>query len=786
MTNIPIINKELCTGCGACSNICPNDAITMEESTDGFLYPIINSDKCTNCGLCKKICPLSNLKYSNKKPNTCYAYMAKDEIRIKSSSGGAFYELAKYFIKNNGYVSGVVLNKEYEAMHIVSNIPEDIERMRGSKYIQSNTKHCYKEIKELLEKNIKILFTGTPCQVAGLKSYINKDYKNLYCIDIVCHGVPSKIVFKKYIEEECLENNNEKWISTQFRDKSYNGWRDFYVTTITDNNHHSVNQKDDIFIKAFLKDICLRISCEKCPYSKFPRQGDITIGDFWGIDKYNKDFDDKKGTSVIFVNNNKGKTLLNILKNDAKLCKKVNKKYAINNNPNLIKPSVFHKNRRIFFKDLETKSLKDSLEKNINDKCDIMILNYWFAVNYGAILSCYGLQCLLEKLGQETKVINFTPNFSPIFRYKNSFSNNFGLKYLNLSNKCSNYTDFINLNKYCKTFITGSDQVFAPDIMKTHCGNLTESIYLLDFVSSNNKKLSYSASMGNFNKNATYNDKKIFKHYLIQFDNISVREDKAVNILSDEFNITAEQLIDGAFHIPKEKLLELTANYTKQENYVLYIELPYHNNDIGNEIKLAAKISDKLNLPLKHIEYNQERPVEEWLAYIKNANFVVSTSYHAIIFAIIFNVPFVQIHNKNSHDRFTSLYKILNIQDNSVSSYQEADFDKILIKNNWDEINDNIKKEVQKAEMWLQNALNQETINKEQYDFLNYLYFKMHTNKKAYDKKIKLLADKDKIKKEYIKNKILSKILFGKYKKLYKQQYKINKKQLEQINKLSQ
>ena len=273
--------KSYCYGCSACFNICPNNAIEMQENGEGFKYPVINT-YCTNCGLCKKVCPYLVNNFTNSENPNCYAFLAEDNIRLKSSSGGVFSVLAKYFLDNNGYVAGAIWNEDASVSHIVSNKDIDIERMRNSKYVQSNIGNCYSEIKKILINNKKVLFTGTPCQVAGLKTYLRNDYVNLYCVDIICHGVPSPKVFQKYINEKL--NNDEKWLNTNFRNKIY-GWSPqlatITTTTTTTTTHDFANT--DTFMKTFLQNMCLRSTCTDCKFQTIPRQGDLTMGDFWGI-----------------------------------------------------------------------------------------------------------------------------------------------------------------------------------------------------------------------------------------------------------------------------------------------------------------------------------------------------------------------------------------------------------------------------------------------------------------------------------------------------------------------
>ena len=785
MSNVLVLEKEKCTGCGACFNICPSGAISMQENNEGFLYPEIDEEKCTDCGLCAKSCACLNPKYENRKNPECYAFMASDEERMKSSSGAAFPVLAYEFIKNGGYVSGAVWNNDFGVEHIVSNNPEDIEKMRGSKYLQSDTKHCYTKIKELLNTGEKVLFTGCPCQVAGLKKYLQKDYENLFCIDIICHGVPSPKVFKKYVEEEILQNDGEKWINTNFRDK-ISGWNNSSITTKTTKNTGTNSIQTDTFMQAFLKNICLRQSCAVCQFATLPRQGDITIGDFWKIKNFRKKYDDKKGTSVVLLNNKKGRFLSKILKEKSILYKSINIKHAIIGNPNLIKPSVFHKNRKNFFLNIDKMLLRDNVDRNLNNKCDIMIINFWYAVNYGASLTCYGVQCLIEKLGLFPKVINYIPDFSKTLKYKGSFSEAFAKKYLNLTKKCNTYKDFRNLNNDCSTFIVGSDQVFSPSIIKSHHTNVTKSIYLLDFVDKKNKKLTYAASLGDFKKNAKYEDLCLFNHFLQQFDDISVRENDAVDILKDYFNINSCHLIDGAFHIPKNILYNMTNISKTDEEYIAYYGLPYSKNKW--ELPFVRKISKMLNIPLKEMTFDSNISVENWLSFIKHSKIVISDSYHSIIFAIIFNIPFIRIVNpKYSQNRFNSLFKKLDIEDSYITENCNDIFDKILLKRNWEEINLRISEEVKKAENWLKKALEKPVKDKSQYDSLNYLFIKQQLDEEQLKNKLKLLVNKEEIYKKYYRYKILSKILFGKKRKHYKQkrvEYKSLIKKLRHLKKM--
>lgn len=359
---------KACSGCAACANICPKLAIKMTDDFKGFKHPQVDSKLCVDCGLCKKICPLHNSNkiknYNNKKPD-CYALMANDDIRLgKSSSGGAFSVLAENIIKSNGYVVGVVLDNNM-AKHIVINSLDEINKLRGSKYVQSDIGACYKEIKALLDNSKLVLFTGTPCQVAGLKAYLQKDYEKLVTVDLVCHGVPSPKVLKKYLREN---TNDDKVLDIDFRNKS-DGWSNkLRIFIKTDRGEVIKNAAEDEYMQAFLRNYILRKSCFNCPFQQIPRQGDLTIGDFWRVGKYSSKLDDGKGTSLLLINNKKGKTLFEKVKNDFKVKERVPLKYAIKGNKTLIKPTNRNKFVDRFFLSLEGMSLRECVKKYMGKK----------------------------------------------------------------------------------------------------------------------------------------------------------------------------------------------------------------------------------------------------------------------------------------------------------------------------------------------------------------------------------------------------------------------------------
>lgn len=296
------IEKNQCTGCGLCSVKCPKQCILMVEDEEGFRFPKIDSSKCVGCGLCWDNCPATTAAdglYSEYNRSYYCGTIRDNEVLIKSSSGGVFGVLAEYIIRNGGYVCGCIYTDEMEAVHILSNRKQDIEKMYGSKYVQSRVEHCFKEILAHLNSNDMILFTGTACQIAALRLFLGKDYSKLYCVEILCHGVPSPGLFrmyKKYLEKSL----GGKIKDIRFRDKSRDGWGSEHRTRIIYERNGKIYDKRPIlpaYFSAFFYGLDLRESCYQCKFAKPERATDLTIGDFWGSwAKYKKRF---KGASCI-------------------------------------------------------------------------------------------------------------------------------------------------------------------------------------------------------------------------------------------------------------------------------------------------------------------------------------------------------------------------------------------------------------------------------------------------------------------------------------------------------
>ena len=341
-----VVDEKNCSGCGACQEVCPKDAINLKYNNEGFLVPEIDSEKCVKCGICLKKCTSENPVYKNEAKPKCYAMMASDEIREISSSGGMFTVAAKYVIEQGGYVAGAAYEQDYKVEHIIINNIGDLWRLRGSKYMQSYAAKVYPEIKKLLKDGKMVLFTGMPCQVAGLYSYLGQEYANLYTIDLLCHGITSSKVFEKYHNDVL---GAKKLNRLEFKQKTPWGWHAGINAYFTDGTTYQKPLESDMYFIAYLKSISKNTTCGKCVSNKLPRQGDLTIGDFWGIPKYDEEMSDLKGTSVVLVNNKKAEEFFEKLKSGMKKVKEEPLEVAIRGNHIIKGPYRLHKNREEFF-----------------------------------------------------------------------------------------------------------------------------------------------------------------------------------------------------------------------------------------------------------------------------------------------------------------------------------------------------------------------------------------------------------------------------------------------------
>lgn len=359
---IKIIDKSKCCGCHACENICPKSCINMIADEEGFLYPKVNKNKCVECKLCERVCPIINSVDNNEFKSIAYACRNKnEEVRISSSSGGIFFLLCEEVINRNGVVFGAAFDDNFNVKHNFAQTLEECKAFRGSKYVQSSIGDMYKKAKEFLDKGRTVLFTGTQCQIKGLKVFLGENYNNLLTVDVICHGVPSTKVFNVY-KEELIKKYNSPINTITFRDK-VKGWNKFSCTiNFKSGQQYSKTLREDNFMKAFLNNLDLRPSCYDCSAKKFTSGSDVSLADYWGVENIHPKIDDDKGISLLLVNSKKGYKCIGEILDKVDILE-TNMQFAVKNNPCIVESVKYNKKREEFFKYINKMTLEKSLEK---------------------------------------------------------------------------------------------------------------------------------------------------------------------------------------------------------------------------------------------------------------------------------------------------------------------------------------------------------------------------------------------------------------------------------------
>ena len=302
-----------CTGCTACASACPNQCINMTENQEGFLYPEIDSSKCIECSLCVRSCPIcSQLPIPVQETIAYAAYTKSSELRKESSSGGIFSELALAVLEQGGVVFGVAYSEQFEVNHICVESADELYRLRGAKYTQSSLEGIFSKVKSYLKQKRRVLFSGTPCQVAGLKAFLKTEDALLLCVDFVCHGVPSPAVWQSYVKYRSkVDNNGEMPLSIDMRSKE-SGWSYYRYSNVFryEQKQWRSTSGDNLYMKIFVGDYINRLSCSNCQAKGYNRMSDITLGDFWGVWDIEPEMDDNKGTSLVLVHTQAAKSIL--------------------------------------------------------------------------------------------------------------------------------------------------------------------------------------------------------------------------------------------------------------------------------------------------------------------------------------------------------------------------------------------------------------------------------------------------------------------------------------------
>lgn len=742
--NITKVSIDNCTGCCLCQNVCSVNAITMRENQEGFIYPFIDSSKCVECGNCLRYCPVENPEYHNDQYPVCHAINATDEIRKNAASGGIFSAFAELLINDGGVAYGAAYNEDFSVAFKMADNLQELTKLKGSKYVQSKADNVYSDIKQSLSMGKSVLFGGCPCQVAALYKYLDRcDITNLYTMDIICHGVPSPKVLQKYLKENYAGKKIKK---IDFRDKTVYGWSTEINIYFEDGMVYRRLHTEDSFYKAFLPCICLRKSCSNCIFSRLPRQADLTIGDFWGIEHFDKSINDHKGTSAVLVNNKKGREIIEKCSEfwEKDIITPIEEATRINKT--IMHPFHAHPARRRFFENLDRYSLDILVEKCQTHHYDIGIVGLWYGLNYGSILTYYALYKVVNQMGFDALMIN-KPNelWNEKYIDRNSIANRFIYENCYVSNVRRNKRDWEDLNNHCDTFIVGSDVVWNYKI----CGLQSHQFFFLDFVDDSKKKIAMASSFGS-GYDAPEDERILDKYYINKFDYIGVREEDGVRLCKEYFGVNADQVIDPVFICDKTVYYELAdklnyrTDYSFISAYILGPDIIKYNilKKISEIQNCEMKIIENPNIPgvFKQklgVEALHTPSVEEWLYYIKNCEFFVGDSFHGLCFALIFNKPFLITVNSNVSglQRFSTLLKMIGLE-NRLFFTDKDDIQKIeeIISQpiDYSIVNRIIDNHAKDSYEWLLNAIKSEKrYNTTAYDVLI----------KKLEKKINIIED---------------------------------------------
>ncbi len=733
-TNVNEVSKTICTGCSACYNVCPVKAIEMKPDSEGFIFPTIDSEKCINCGLCYDRCPAVNQKSKLfAEASECYGVYAGDNIRMESSSGGVFPVLADKILKDGGYVCGAVWTDDWKVKHILSDDPADIRKMMGSKYVQSDTGDAFANIKEKLDNGANVLFSGCPCQVAGLNAYLNKKYDNLITIDIVCHGCPSQQTFSCFLNsnirsyfaslgfeyEDKMENHITK---IDFRNKYLWGWAHSLYIELENGAFYSKNKMETLWYSAFLKKLITRKSCGECKFATLPRQGDITLGDFWGASEFFPDLDYKKGMSVVTLNNKKGQALFADVMPSFKKVVKSSVEVAKKKNGNIAAGSKNHVERNRFFKLLEnTGDFNKSVEYALKYCYDIGYIGWWYGENFGSALTNYALHQYLVSKKYSVLMIEF-PFSDKKTAISDTKSRRLGKKYYKISGMRT-LNEMWSLNRHCNTFVVGSDQLWNYYSTKNQ-----GCYFFLDFVEDSKKKIAYATSFGHpkFPGPESFLNEAAF--HLNRFDYVSVREDDAVDICRDSMGVDAVRNLDPVFICDKSEYDKLIndSNYETGNDYIFAYILSPTKEKRETLLEISRKLGKKIKLVLDgQGDYNANKTIMDmddclcnnleicdWVKLIAGSDYVFTDSYHGLCFSIIFEKQFACVGNiRRGLSRFKTILSCLELE--SRMSFVAKDCVDIYdTEIDYRAVNEKLKVEIQKSREWLDNALEAKKVPK--------------------------------------------------------------------------
>lgn len=726
-------DMQSCYGCGACFNACPVGAIDMRENTEGFLEPVIDESKCISCGKCKQVCPSINRQYPNDPEPDMYAFSAEEKILHDSSSGGIFTFLAEHILRAGGYVVGAAYDSQYYVNHTIIHSVDGLDKIRRSKYLQSATGSTFHRTKELLEAGESVLYSGCPCQIAGLLRFLGRDYDQLYTVDLLCHGVPSPRLFQEHLRN--TYGGIQKIEDVEFRSRE--GWASLFRVKLRNGKTRTAYNNNSVYMQSFLRDINLRASCFQCQYSRLPRQGDVTIGDLWAAANCGLSFDYRKGVSVVLLNNEKGSALFRDALSKPKYQFHVQKIHGRDVekpcDTKWLNANIFHPvtsgnvaRQKKFFSDCSSMGFERAVHQTLH-KFDVGLMLY-LGDNYGSIATNYALYNTISGMGRSVAVLDhLVISGNEVLK--------FARKHMKLCSSFLERDDEQGTNQCFDTFVTGSDiawdWVMNPD--------RPLPLMMLGFAGQDKRIISYAPSLGAKKgaANITEPERSLYSHYLERYDAISVREDYGVDMCRDLFCVEAAQVLDPVLLCGRDvwdKLSDTSQLKFDGEYLLAYILDPDPNKrkavlETAKKLNMRAVVilDQTLNYQGNKKRMNMDESIVRpefagWLAYFRHASYVITDSFHGACFSLIYGKKFAAIKNR-SKGRFDSLARLTGCPflffENSAQLLQKPDLFPDL---DYDSVHRRMELSRMESEKWLRSALDVEIKPKTSSDSAKLLY----------------------------------------------------------------
>lgn len=665
-----------CAGCGACAAACPSGALTLGTNADGFLMPAFHEDHCVQCGACLRACPLLSDHISAATPDdhrleyevACYAAWAPDDLRQRSSSGGAFGVLAEQMLAMGGHVFGVVWTKGFTCS-IVELDRTTIERAHFSKYVQSRTGTSFRRVKAYLVQHERVLYVGTPCQIAGLRAYLGPlwDTPELVAADLLCAGMPSAKWWQMYLAETYGGRTVQ---DVAFRVKDRLGWSPFGLRVETGEGTLFPDASTDDYERAFHGFLLRSDVCAHCRYADFPRQGDITLGDFWGIEQHRPDWNDGKGTSLFLVNSVRGERMQARVRERFARMERLPLAYA-RGKGNCIgadahPPAPFHTRFRTLVRQM---SFHEAVEQTLSQRYDIGLV-VMANGNYGNHLVNYALYRTLKALGRSVLVIS-SPSDVPMNGALTPCAQWFLRPVYDPDDLAGSIQEkeLRQLNERCRMFLTGGDQLFRETFLVG-----MNDFPLLAWADDAHFKGAFGTSFGTDRYEGDFLRRAEVCAYLARFQEIAVREASGARILAETFGRQGALVSDPVFLLDRaayDAMSDIGGMRTPQEAYVGAYLLDPNKTKTRIVQQAVNRFSDGRSLcvsdgsiPADELEQAglpqlSQAGAEELLSLIRSSTFFVTDSFHGLCFALLFHRPFVVIFEEDNWRGRTRIAELL-------------------------------------------------------------------------------------------------------------------------------